>query len=58
MSVERNPRSEELLNAATHAFGAILSAVGLVFLIIQVQKFGHPGTMPAIIVYGISLILL
>jgi predicted membrane channel-forming protein YqfA (hemolysin III family) len=31
-------RSEERLNAATHAFGAVLGVVGLVFLVIQADK--------------------
>ena len=58
MSVEQFPRSEERLNAATHAFGAVLGAVGLVFLVLQANEFGHSGSMLAVTIYGVSLILL
>jgi hemolysin III len=58
MSVERYPRAEERLNAATHAFGALLSAIGLVFLVIQAQSVGRTGILPAIVVYGMALVLL
>jgi predicted membrane channel-forming protein YqfA (hemolysin III family) len=37
-----HPRAEERLNAATHAFGAFLSVVGLVFLVIQADSLGAP----------------
>lgn len=51
-------RAEERLNAATHGFGAILSAVGLVFLVQQGQSVGRTGSLPAIAVYGVALIML
>ena len=52
------PRTEERLNAATHAFGAFLSVVGLVFLVIQADSVGRPASLPAVIVYGIALVQL
>ena len=51
-------RAEERLNAATHGFGALLSAVGLVFLVQQGQSVGRTGSLPAIAVYGLALIML
>ena len=57
MYVERYSRSEERLNAATHAFGAFLGAIGLVFLVIQAISMGRTGSLPAVIVYGAALVL-
>ena len=56
--VEAHLQAEERLNAATHAFGALLSAVGLVLLIIQADSVGRPDSLPAVIVYGTALVLL
>ena len=53
-----HPRAEERLNAATHAFGAFLSVVGLVFLVMQADTVGRPDSLLAVIVYGIALVLL
>ena len=58
MYVERYSRAEERLNAATHAFGAFLGAVGLVLLVIQANSMGRTGSLPAVIVYGAALVLL
>ena len=58
MSVERYPRAEERLNAAIHGVGAILSAVGLVFLILLAHSANWTGSLAAIIVYGVALIAL
>ncbi|MDA0652360.1 MAG: hemolysin III family protein [Proteobacteria bacterium] len=58
MSVERYPRAEERMNAATHGLGAVLSAIGLVFLLIEAQSVGRAGSVPAVVVYGLSLLLL
>lgn len=55
---ESYPRSEERLNAATHAVGALLSVFGLVFLIIQADTVGRPDSLPAVIAYGVALVLL
>jgi hemolysin III len=52
------PPNEERLNAATHAFGAILGVVGLVFLVMQADTVGRPDSLPAVIVYGTALVLL
>lgn len=58
MYIECFPRSEERVNAATHALGALLSVVGLVFLIDQAGTVGRSGSLPAVIVYGTALVLL
>ena len=58
MRVNRSPWAEEWLNAATHAFGAFLGAVGLVLLVIQADGVGRTGSLPAVIVYGAALVLL
>lgn len=55
---EPHPRAEERVNAATHAFGAFLSVVGLVLLVVQADSVGRPDSLPAVIVYGIALVLL
>lgn len=55
---EYYPRAEEWLNAATHGIGALLAAVGLVFLIMEADSLGRAGSLPAVIVYGAALILL
>lgn len=55
---EYYPRAEEWLNSATHGFGALLAAIGTVFLIMQADSFGGAGSLPAVIVYGAALILL
>ncbi|MBT7954970.1 MAG: hemolysin III family protein [Rhodospirillaceae bacterium] len=58
MYVERYPRDEERLSAAVHVFGVLLSIVGLVFLIIQANSVGRAGSLPVVIVYGATLMLL
>ena len=58
MFVERYSQAEERLNAATHAFGAALAAVGLVFLVIHADNDGRYGSLSAVIVYGTALMLL
>ena len=58
MYVERYPRAEERLSAATHTFGAFLSTIGLVLLINQADIVGGAGSLPAVIVYGAALVLL
>lgn len=55
---ERYSRAEEKLNAATHAFGAVLSAIGLAFLIIHAIDDGQSGSVPAVIIYGAAMLLL
>ena len=52
------PRAEERLNAATHAFGAVLSVIGLIFLVIHASNDGQDGSLPVVIVYGAALVLL
>jgi hemolysin III len=53
-----HPRTEERLNAATHAFGAFLGVVGLFFLVMQADTVSRPGSLPAVIVYGFALVSL
>lgn len=49
-------RLREPINGFTHLTGAILSAIGLVVLVVLSQH--QPARLAAVIVYGISLILL
>lgn len=56
--IERYPRPEERVNAATHGVAALLSVVGLVFLALQADAVGKAGSVPAVIVYGLSMIFL
>ncbi len=49
-------RFEEITHAVTHGAGALLSAVGLVFLILKAA--GDPIALVSAIVFGISLIVL
>ena len=46
------------MNAATHAFGALLAVAGLVLLAIHAHDDGQDGSLPAVIVYGSALVLL
>lgn len=55
---ERYTRSEERLNAGTHAFGAVLSVIGLIFLVVHANVDGQEGSLPAVIIYGVALVLL
>lgn len=48
----------EVLNAVTHGIGAVLSTVGLVFLIFKALDMGSSLKLIAYIVYGATLILL
>jgi hemolysin III len=54
----RYSRAEEHWNAATHGFGAVLGAVGLVFLILQADDVGRVGSLAAVIIYGTALMVL
>ena len=55
---EPRPRAQERLNAATHAFGAFLGIVGLVFLVMHAETVGRPDSLAAVIVYGTAMVLL
>ncbi len=49
----------EPINGFTHLFGAILSFVGLLALVIKAsEEYGSPIVIAAVIIFGISLILL
>jgi hemolysin III len=54
----RYTRVEEWIHAATHGLGALLGIVGLILLILQAISVGRPGSLAAVIVYGVALILL
>ena len=56
--VDKYSRAEERLNAATHAFGAVLAVIGLVFLIVHASDHGQTGSLPAVIIYGAAMVLL
>jgi hemolysin III len=49
---------EERLNAATHAAGALLSVVGMVWLIVRAGSTGQSGSVAVSTVYGAALVLL
>lgn len=54
----RFSRGEEGANATIHGLGAVLGAVGLVFLIAEALGGGREGSLAAVIVYGSSLVAL
>jgi hemolysin III len=47
---------EEVLNAITHAFGLVLSIIGVIFLIVQAAHSGTKIHMYSYIIFGASLI--
>lgn len=49
---------EEIANAVTHGIGALLSAVGLGVLVTMAWLRGGPGEMAALVIYGVTLVLL
>lgn len=50
-------KKEELLNAWSHGFGAVLGIVGLILLIIIIDS-NKPWHLFSVIVYGLSIIIL
>ncbi|KAA3640441.1 MAG: hemolysin III family protein [Proteobacteria bacterium] len=52
------PRGEELLNIASHAFGLLLSCVGLVLLVLRALSAGTVWHVVSFAVFGGSLIVL
>lgn len=50
-------KKEELLNAWSHGFGAVLGLVGLILLIITIDSH-KPWHLFSVIVYGLSIIIL
>jgi Predicted membrane protein, hemolysin III homolog len=52
------PRGEELLNIFSHAFGLLLSCVGLVLLIVRALADGTVWHVVSFAVFGVSLIIL
>lgn len=57
-SVHRHDVMEEVANAVTHGIGALLSAVGLGVLVTMAALRGGPGEMAALVIYGVTLVLL
>ena len=51
-------KGEEVLNSITHGIGAVLSVLGLVYLIHQALNFGTTWHLVSFIIYGVSLIVL
>jgi hemolysin III len=51
-------RSEEIVNAATHALGVVLSAAGLITLLALAARDGDPWRIVTFAIYGASLVLL
>lgn len=58
MATERYPRSEERWNSITHTLGALLGIAALVLLIVQAASVGRTGSVLAVIVYGVAMVLL
>ncbi len=52
------PRGEELLNIFSHAFGLLLSCIGLVLLLVRATSSGTGWHVVSFAVFGVSLILL
>ncbi|HKM10627.1 MAG TPA: hemolysin III family protein [Bacilli bacterium] len=49
---------EELISSISHGAGALLSIVGLILCLIKVIPMNDPWRLGAVLVYGISLIIL
>ncbi len=58
MTAEEFTIEEERLNAVTHAAGALLAAIGLIWLLLQALHLGQAGSLAASAVYGSALVLL
>ena len=61
MKEEINPqytKSEEKLNILTHAFGLLLSIIGLPFLVVKSFHYDGFWKPMSIVIYGVSLIVL
>lgn len=55
---DRYPPSEELANRLTHGFGALLSVVGLVLMVLWSVLHGDAWVVTSTAVYGASLVVL
>lgn len=51
-------KKQELANALTHGAGAVLSAVGLVFLILKAGNAGYNRLLISFLIYGIAITFL
>jgi len=56
--IHRYSNKEEQLNILTHAFGLLLSSIGLPFLIIKATVFSGFWKPVSLIIYGLSMIIL
>ena len=54
----RYSKKEERLNIITHAFGLLLSVIGLPFLILKSLSFEGYWKPASLVIYGLSLIVL
>ena len=54
----RYSKKEERLNIITHAFGLLLSVIGLPFLILKSLSFAGFWKPASLVIYGLSLIVL
>lgn len=55
---EFDNKKEELANALTHLFGAIMSLIGMIFLIKIGLKSGDPVKTTGLVIFAISMLLL
>lgn len=56
--MQKSNEIEEILNSLTHGFGAILSVVGLVALLVVSSGLGDPWKSVSFTVYGLSMVAL
>jgi len=56
--LEPSPLGDEIANSITHGIGAILSACGLVYLMVLAGQRGTPWHIVSCAIYGTSLLLL
>lgn len=56
--IQEYTRAEERLNIGTHAFGFVLSAIGLVFLVRHAVRDGGAIHIVSFTVFGLSLLIL
>ncbi|TAE91762.1 MAG: hemolysin D [Runella slithyformis] len=57
-SVDEIYKKQELANAITHGIGALLSAVGLLFLMMKANETGYNRLIISFLIYGIAITFL
>ncbi len=55
---KKNRKKEEFYNVITHGFGAVLSVIALVLMIIYSLFSGNPMALAVSLVFGLSLVIL